>query len=113
MAGFEDLVEDIKKAAVNAKTLEITTAIGPISWDAAKQEYVPVADASVKAMKTKIDLFEGDMLTQMDQEFATGNLQALRDYHLKVQADGQDIIKNNLEALEALFSLVARIKKGG
>ncbi|HEX7836655.1 MAG TPA: hypothetical protein VF469_04280 [Kofleriaceae bacterium] len=113
MAGFEDLVEDIKKAVVNAKTLEITTAIGPISWDAAKQEYVPVADASVKAMKTKIDLFEGDMLTQMDQEFATGNLQALRDYHMKVQADGKDIIKNNLEALEALFSLVARIKKGG
>lgn len=113
MAGFDDLVEDIKKAVVNAKTLEITTAIGPISWDAAKQEYVPVADASVKAMKTKIDLFEGDMLTQMDQEFATGSLQALRDYHLKVQADGKDIIKNNLEALEALFSLVARIKKGG
>lgn len=113
MAGFEDLVEDIKKAVVNAKTLEITTAIGPIVWDAAKQEYVPAADATVKAMKTKIDLFEGDVVTQMDPEFATGGLQALRDYHMKVQADGKDIIKNNLEALEALFGLVSRIKKGG
>lgn len=112
MAGFEDLVEDIKKAVVNAKTLEITTAIGPIAWDAAKQEYVPAADATVKAMKTKIDLFEGDMLTQMDQEFATGNLQSLRDFHLKAQTDGKDLIKNNVETLGALFSLVLRLKKG-
>jgi hypothetical protein len=113
MPGFDDLLEDIKKAVVNAKTLEITTAIGPITWDAAKQEYIPVADGTVKAMKTKIDLFEGDMLTQMDQEFATGSLQAIRDYHMKTQSEGKDIIKNNVEALEALFALVLRIKKGG
>lgn len=112
MAGFDDFVEDIKKAVVNAKTLEITTAIGPLAWDVTKQEYVPAVDASVKAMKTKIDLFEGDMLTQMDQEFATGSLQALRDFHLKTQTDGKDIIKNNVEALGALFSLVLRLKKG-
>lgn len=113
MPGFDDLLEDLKKAVVNAKTLEITTAVGPISWDAAKQEYVPAADATVKAMKTKIDLFEGDILTQMDQEFATGGLQALREFHLKTQGDGKDIVKRNVEALEALFALVLKIKKGG
>lgn len=110
MARFEDFLEDLKKAIVNAKTLEITTAVGPITWDAAKQEYVPVADATIKAMKTKIDLVEGDMTTQMDPEFATGALQGLRDYHLKVQTEGRDIIKKNLEALESLFNLAPRLK---
>jgi hypothetical protein len=113
MAGLDEFLEDLKKAVLNAKTLEITTAVGPVNWDATKQDYVPAADASVKVMKTKIDLFDGDMVTQMDQEFATGGLQSLRDYHMKTQAEGKDIIKKNVEALEALFSLVSRLKKGG
>ena len=112
MPGFDDFLDDLKKAVVNAKTLEITTAVGPIAWDAAKQDYVAVADPTIKAMKTKIDLFEGDMVTQMDPEFATGALQGLRDYHMKTQADGKDIIKKNVEALEALFGLMVRLKKG-
>lgn len=112
MPGFDDFLDDLKKAVVNAKTLEITTAVGPITWDAAKQDYVPVTDPTIKAMKTKIDLFEGDMVTQMDPEFATGTLQGLRDYHMKTQADGKDIIKKNVEALEALFGLMVRLKKG-
>jgi hypothetical protein len=113
MAGLDDFLEDIKKAVVNAKTLEITTAVGPITWDAAKQEYVPVADGTIKAMKTKIDLFEGDVTTQMDAEFATGGLQGLRDYHMKAQSEGRDMVKKNVEALESLFSLALRLKKGG
>jgi hypothetical protein len=113
MAGLDDFLEDLKKAVVNAKTLEITTAVGPITWDASKQDYIPVSDLTIKAMKTKIDLFEGDMMTQMDPEFATGTLQSLRDFHLKTQADGRDIIKQNVEALESLFSLATRLKKGG
>src|ERR1700704_1162728 len=99
MPGFDDFLEDLKKAVVNAKTLEITTAVGPITWDAAKQEYVPVADSTIKAMKTKID-----------PEFATGALQNLRDFHQKTQADGRDIIKKNVEALESLFGLAMRLK---
>ena len=112
MAGFDDFVEDLKKAVVNAKTLEITTAVGPIGWNAEKQDYIPVADATVKVMRTKIDLFEGDILTQIDQEFATASLQSLRDYHMQTQTAGHDIIRKNVEALEALFSLVKNIKKG-
>jgi hypothetical protein len=112
MPELDDFLNDLKKAVVNAKTLEITTAVGPITWDGTRQEYVPVADPSIKAMKTKIDLFEGDMLTQMDPEFATGTLQGLRDYHMKTQADGRDIIKKNIEALEALLGLVVRLRKG-
>jgi len=111
MAGFDDFVEDIKKAIVNMKSLEITTAVGPISWDVAKQDYVPTTDATVKAMKTKIDLFGGDITTQMDPDFATGGLQSVRDYHLKTQGDGNDIIKKNVEALEGLFELALRLKK--
>jgi hypothetical protein len=113
MPGFDDFLEDLKKAVVNAKTLEITTAVGPITWDAAKEDYVPVAGPTIKAMKTKIDLFEGDMTTQMDPEFATGALQSVRDYHMKMQSDGRDIIKKNVEALESLFGLATRLKKGG
>lgn len=112
MAGLDDFLEDLKKAVVNLKTLEITTAVGAITWDAAKQEYVPVADASIKAMKTKIDLFEGDVMTQMDPEFVTGTLQSLRDYHSKTQSEGRDIIKQNVEALESLFNLAKLLKKG-
>lgn len=113
MAGLDDFLEDLKKAIVNFKTLEITTAVGPITWDATKQEYVPVADSSIKAMKTKIDLFEGDMTTHMDPEFATGALQSLRDYHLKTQSDGHDLIKKNVDALESLVGLTKLLKKGG
>jgi hypothetical protein len=47
----------------------------------------------------------------MDQDFATGGLQSVRDYHLKTQGDGTDIIKKNVEVLEGLFELALRLKK--
>lgn len=110
MSTFETFLEDLKQAVINAKKLTITTAVGPIVWDDKTSKYKPVA-GPVRAMQTELDLLEGDKVTLMDQDFATGDLQALRDYHLKEQADSRALIKHNIEAIRALLNLFLDVKQ--
>jgi hypothetical protein len=117
MADLKKLMEDIKGALVNLVTLEIITAVGPITVkrkDSAASgpmssfpdiEY----DPNLKMIQTKIDLLQGDIKTIFDPEFVTGNYQSLRDFHAAREKQGSDIISNNLKALKELFNWVSSL----
>lgn len=107
--GLDEFLVEIKEAAVELKTLDIITAVGPLTWIDDKKKYMPVAGAPVKVMRTKLDIFEGDKTTWIDDAFVTGELAALREYHQKAEASGHEMFRQNLAALKGLFELVLNL----
>ena len=61
-----------------------------------------------KVIHTRIDLLQGDVVTQMDEEFATGKYQSLRDYHASHEKQGNEIIQANIKTLKSLFELLTQ-----
>ena len=59
-----------------------------------------------RRMHTRIDLVDGDIKNTIHQDFVTGDLKSLRDFHEAQVHKGQEIVKNNVAALKALLELV-------
>jgi hypothetical protein len=85
--------EKIAQAIDNVVKLQIETSV----TDANKVE---------RKMVTTIKLVEGDIKNSMDREFVVGELKELRAFHETQVLKAQQIIKDNLEALKALWALV-------
>jgi hypothetical protein len=64
-------------------------------------------------MLTCINLIEGDITTQLDPAFVTGEYQSLRDFHATREKQAADIFKTNVETLERLFRLILAARGGG
>lgn len=113
----QELWEKLQATADELVKLDIVTAVGPLKWqpgDAQKSEkgkYIPDGSVPTKVMHTRIDMLQGDIVTQMDEEFATGKFQALRSYHQDRELQGHNIIQANIQALKSLFDLLTQIKK--
>ncbi len=110
----QELWAKISDAADELIKLDIVTAVGPLKYQtdaSGKGHYVPDGAAPTKVMHTRIDLVQGDVVTQMDEEFATGKFQALRDYHAAREKQGNEIIQANIKTLKSLFELLTQIKK--
>lgn len=93
--------EKIADAVEKLITLTITTTVGP--------------DGAGPQMQTTIDLVQGDIKNRIDRDFVTGDLKELRSFHESQVLKGQQIIKDNIEALKALWGFVkdrAAEKKG-
>lgn len=90
--------EKLKTAIEQAVKLEIKTKVGD-------------GGANEKEMATTIDLLAGDITNQLDREFVVGELQGLRAFHETQVLKGQQIIKDNLDALKALWTLVRDASK--
>jgi hypothetical protein len=85
--------ETIAQAIAKVVELEIETSI----IDTNKVE---------RKMVTKINLVQGDIKSSMDREFVVGELKELRAFHETQVLKAQQIIKDNLEALKTLWTLV-------
>ena len=85
--------ETIAKAIANVVELKIETIVS----DTGKPE---------RKMQTTINLVEGDITNSIDREFVVGELKELRAFHETQVLKAQQIIKDNLEALKTLWSLV-------
>ena len=75
-----------------------------------------VDDAGIKkTMTSTINLIDGDITTEFDIAFVTGDLKELRDYQTQREAQGHQIIKDNIDALGKLIDLfkTARSSIGG
>lgn len=83
-------------------SLEIVTTVGDVEYKNNKFE-IAFKDKP-KVLYSKIDLLQGDITTVMNQEYITGEYQALRTFHEEQITRGQDIIKKNIEAAKALAS---------
>lgn len=83
--GWQEILTDLKKAAANLMTLEVTTTvIGNVP----------------KEIKTKIDLVQGDISNSLNKAFLEeAELQPLREFHAGQVEKGQAIIKGNVEII--------------
>ena len=100
----EKLLDQLRAAIQNAVTLEITTAVGPVGVD---DKGRPSSNLSrCRVATTRINMLLGDITTVYEDDFVTGDLQALRDFHLEREKDGYQIVKDNLEAIGNLINRV-------
>jgi hypothetical protein len=67
-------------------------------------------DGTAKIMTSTINLIDGDIKTEFDVAFVTGDLKELRDYHTQREAQGHQIIKDNIDALAKLIDLFSTAK---
>jgi len=108
----KDLKTRIRESIRNLATLEIITAVGHVRFvhedDPENGAGKPDLDyeRDPKVILTKIDLLQGDIKTVYNEEFVTGNYQALRDFHAEREKEGYDIVLKNIAALERLLNLV-------
>ena len=100
----EAFAKKVLDAFENLVTLEIVTVVG--TYDSKANQPGPGA----KMMRTRLNLLDGDKVTEIDPDFATGPLASLRDFHAQVEKQGHDIIKANLETIEKMLGLLDRLR---
>ena len=89
--GSNNLAERILQSIENLVTLNINTIVD---------------DAGVKKrMTSTINLIDGDITTEYDIAFVTDDLKDLRDYQTQREAQGHQVIKDNIDALGKLIDL--------
>lgn len=100
----EGFVKRILDAAEQLVTLEIVTVVG--TYDRKTHQ----AGANSKMMRTRLNLLDGDRITEVDPDFVTGPLTSLRGYHADAEKQGNDIIKANLETIERMIGLLDKLR---
>lgn len=107
---FQEFLGKVKDSIEKLSTLDIVTAVGPLKYDSVKKTYEAPESGAASVMRTRIDLLQGDITTQLDEEFATGRYQGLRDYHAAREKQGHELIKSNIETLRQLVELAIHVK---
>ena len=110
---LEKIKNSIVKAANDVLTLQIRTIVGPVTYDEENQLSTTIDTEKLDqttGIITTIDLIDGDITTKMDEEFANGDYQNLRSFHLDKEEQGRDIIKNNIEILKDLYAFFKTMK---
>jgi hypothetical protein len=107
MSTFKELEENLKNALTNLGTLDIITVVGNVKYNSGKQDRSFAPDSRI--MRTRIDLIQGDIITEIDQAFVTGEYQGLREFHVTREKQGSDIIKGNIAVIERLFETLAKL----
>lgn len=86
--GWDEILNELKKAAKNLMTLDITTE---------------VTGADSKKISTKIDLIQGDISNSIDGAFLRDEkLAPIRDFHSNQVEKGQQIINGNVDVIVKL-----------
>jgi hypothetical protein len=100
--GTAEFASKLQTALEKLITLEIVTTVGVVSAG-------DKPDPQAKTMRTRIDLAAGDITTEIDPAFLTGDYAALRDFHAAREKQATDIINGNIDMLQRLFNLVVTV----
>jgi len=92
-------IATLSTALSNLTTLEIVTTVVPV--DVSSDEVTPGG----KAMRTRIDLLDGDIRTEIDPVFLTEEYRLIRDLHTAREQSGNTIVQDNIKTLEELLRL--------
>ena len=106
---ISDILGKLEASLQNMLSLEIVTAVGgvrPSTRDAQGIKQQISVDPGAKILRTRIDLLQGDLSTEMDPAFVTGDYTDLRAFHAEREKQALDIVKANVEAVKALISLI-------
>lgn len=108
---LESLLEEIKKAVAEFKTLEIVTVVGTVIPGESVKDLSFKFDKNSKTILTRIDILDGDITTVIDEAYVTGDYQSLREFHAQREEKGYSIVRNNIAAIRELFSAASALLK--
>lgn len=94
-----DIVQKVEDFLAKLETLTITTQVGN-------------DEATAKKIVTEIHLATGDMTTAMHEDFITGNLQSMREFHATQVSKAETTVMNNLEAMMRIARQILQAKSG-
>ena len=98
-------LDELQQKAENIATLKIITAVGDAQPDADNPgSYKPADDA--KVLYSSINLLDGDMTSIIPEAFLEAPMSSIRQYHQTREDNGRQIIKDNIDCLIKLVSLV-------
>jgi len=112
MSSLTDFMKQIVDGVKHLRTLEVTTVVGPTSWDEEKQR-ITYDDKAVKVIRTSIDLVQGDITTAFSEDFLSDPYAKLRDFHAEREKRAQEIIDGNIKALKELIDLIIKLATEG
>jgi len=96
------LIEKITAKLEALATLEIRTGVGTVRWKEGDPN-APVTSSNCKAIVSRIGLIDGDIDSQIDEEFVTGEYKDVREYHEERVQQGLTIIDERVKALKNLL----------
>jgi len=103
-----NLARALKLALTEMIELEITTWVVPVESGNLAADPMPGY-----RMRTNINIIDGDIDNEIGSPFIAGGPYAeLRDFHLQQVAESRKILKENLETVQQLFTvLVGTVQK--
>lgn len=92
--------------------LEINTIVGSYTFnqDNNNKNTTIKNDDNAERMCSQINLLTGDITTAMTRKFVD-EYKELRDYHVIREAQGHEIIKNNLAVLQQVLTVLTDFNK--
>ncbi|MBK6963277.1 MAG: hypothetical protein IPH20_04875 [Bacteroidales bacterium] len=113
---MSDFVKTAIEGLEKLTTLQVNTLVGNYKFinEKEKQEggdvepdYTKLDPTSTdERMSSVINLISGDISTAMTDKFAT-EFKELRDYHLIREAQGQEIIRKNIQVLKDIAEAIS------
>ena len=100
---IQELKQKFLDSFENLLTLEIVTVVG--TYDATTKTPGP----NSKMIRTRLDILQGDKVTEIDEAFSNEPLTTLRDYHAKAEASGHEVITSTFATLVKLLGALGRL----
>ena len=106
---FYNFVRNVETSINKLTTLEIKTIVGDYQVD--QDENIKVKkEGEFQILQTRINLIQGDMVTNISNELVTDRYAWLRDFHARKEERGHEIVHNNIQAIVSLFDLYKKTK---
>ena len=103
----ESLFDKILAKINDLTTLEIKTIVGDHSIHKSGDVVIDTSK-NADVIFSQFNLLDGDITSGFNPKFLQEPYSAVRDYHAEREKDAKDIIKKNIETLEALLQLIVR-----
>jgi hypothetical protein len=114
---IKDIAGKLEDALGELITLEIITAVGavqPSLRDESGKKKPIALDAGAKMIRTRIDLIRGDITTEIDPAFVSGDLTALWPFQEGREKQAMEMLRGNIEALKSLVLFIeGRVDRKG
>lgn len=108
MSKVEEVIKDIAENIGDLYTLKIQTVMGNMETDGNGEiRFKP--NQEVKGMTSSINLLDGDIRTEMSEEFYQ-KYPELVQFHQSREAKGSQIIENNILTLKTIITTLFDLK---
>ena len=109
MAKIDEVIEKIFNNIGDLYTLNIKTVMGKMEADANGDIRIK-SNQEVKGMTSSINLLDGDISTEMSEEFYQ-KYPELVQFHQSREAKGSEIIENNILTLKTIIETLFKLKE--